>query len=360
MLVSRRLVALFTALLLATNACASSSSSAPSAPPATRAPAPTATPGPTATPRPTSIAVLPGEPWLVYGWAAEPGGWYLALMRPDGSDVHKILTDVPGEHKSASWSPDGRTLAFVVQDSDHPEGSIWTANADGSGAALLSGGGTECPVGLFHPAWSPDGTKLAVVCYPGGSEAEGVAILDLATGSITRLFTVTQPQAINNQSSWSPDGTSIAFEILRWDATGQFLDGSLVATVSAAGGQVQRLTNFDTFMSHPDWRPDGREIVIGSNNPVTGSGDRSSNVYVIRPDGTGLRQITHSSVDGVMRIGCPRWDPDGSRIVVCIFTRDAIDTSIFDVRLGFVDADGGEPVLISMTDGKYARLRPTP
>ena len=328
-------------------------------------PASSATPrsaSPVISSRPTQgpVAVLPGEPWLVYTWAAEPGGWYLALMRPDGSDAHQILTDVPGEKRSVSWSPVGRTVAFVVQDSDHPEGSIWTANADGSGAALLSAGGTECPVGLFHPAWSPDGTKLAVVCYPGGPDAEAVAILDLATGSITRLFTVTHPQAINNQPSWSPDGTSIAFEILLWDPTNEFLDGSLVATVPAAGGDVQRLTNFDTFMSSPDWSPDGREIVIGSDNPVSGARDRPSNLYVIGPDGTGLRQLTHSSVDGTMRIGCPRWDPDGSRIVVCIFTRDAIDHSIFDKRLGFVDADGGEPVLISMKDGEYARLRPTP
>lgn len=357
MFVSRRLVALLTAILLATNACASSRSSAP---PGTPAPTPTATQGPTATPAPTPMAVLPGEPWLVYSWAAAPGGWYLALMRPDGSDAHKILTDVPGEHKSPSWSPDGRTLAFVVQDSDHPEGSIWTANADGSGAALLSAGGTECPVGLFHPAWSPDGTKLAVVCYPGGPDAEAIAILDVATGSITRLFTATHPEGIDNQPSWSPDGTSIAFAVLHWDPTGQFLDGSLVATVPAAGGEVRRLTTFDNFMSSPDWSPDGSEIAINSNDLGNGSGDRPSNLHMIRPDGTGLRQITHSSVDGTMRIGCPHWDPDGSRIVVCIFTGDATDQSIFDVRLGFVDADGGEPVLISQTDGKYPDLRPTP
>ncbi len=316
--------------------------------------------GPTATATPTSIAVLPGEPWLVYGWSVPPRGWYLALMRPDGSDAHKILTEVPGEHKGASWSPDGRTLAFVVQDNDYPEGSIWTANADGSGAALLSGGGTECPVGLFHPAWSPDGTKLAVVCYPGGDDTFSVAVLDLATKSLTRLATFTLPENLDSAPTWSPDGTSIAFAILRWDPTGQFLDGSLVATVPAAGGDVHRLTSFDTFMAHPDWSPDGTEIVINSNDLGNGSDDRPSNLYLIKPDGTGLRQLTRSSVDGTMRIGCPRWDPDSSRVVVCIKTRDAIDKSIFDVRLGFVDAEDGEPVLISMTDGKNADLRPTP
>jgi Tol biopolymer transport system component len=350
---SSRLAALLASTLLLTGACSTGTSPSPSLGGQSMT---SASPTPASTP----MAVLPGEPWLVYSWAESPEGWYLALMRPDGSDAHHILTDVPGEHKSPSWSPDGRTLAFVVQDADHPDGSIWTANADGSGAALLSAGGTECPVGLFHPAWSPDGTKLAVVCYPGGSDTEGIAVLDVATGSITRLFTVTHPQAINNQPSWSPDGTAIAFAILHWDPTGQVLDGSLIATVPAAGGDVHLLTSFDTVMSNPAWSPDSSEIVMGSNDTHDGSFDRPSNLYAIRPDGTGLRQLTHSSVDGTMRIGCPNWDPDGSRIVVCIFTRDAIDKSIFDQRLGFVDADGGEPVLISMIDGVYGHLRPTP
>jgi Tol biopolymer transport system component len=275
-------------------------------------------------------------------------------MRPDGTDAHEIAADVPGGHKSASWSPDGRTLAFVVQDGDHPGGSIWTANADGSGAALLSAGGTECPVGLFHPSWSPDGRKLAVVCYPGGPDAEGIAILDVTTKSITRFFTVTHPEAIDNQPSWSPDGKSIAFDVSKFDPTHTFLAGSLVATITVEDGKVHRLTSFDTFMAHPDWSPDGSEIAISK------LGNGSQNLYAFKPDGTGLRQLTHSSVDDTTQIACPRWDPDGSRLVVCVKTRDAIDKSIIDARLGFVDANGGEPVLISQTDGKYPDLRPTP
>ena len=134
-----------------------------------------------------------------------------------------------------------------------------------------------------------------------------------------------------------------------------------MATVPAAGGNVHRLTSFDTFMSGPDWSPDGREIAINSNDLGNGSDDRPSNLYRIEPDGTGLRKLTHSSVDGTIRIGCPHWDPEGSRVIVCIKTTDAADESIFDVRLGFVDADGGEPVVISNAfDGKYADIRPTP
>ena len=72
--------------------------------------------------------------------------------------------------------------------------------------------------------------------------------------------------------------------------------------------------------------------------------------------------MTHSSVDGAMRIGLPRWDPDGSRILVAIMNFDPADhQSLQSVRLAFVDAAGGEPEVISEAlDGKYPDIRPTP
>jgi len=316
---------------------------------------------PTAGPTPqlSPLAVLDGEPWIVYGWprVGGDGKWAIYLMRPDGSDAHEIAADVPGEHRAPAWSPDGRRLAFVVKDADHPEGSIWTANADGSGAALLSGGGTVCPVGLFHPAWSPDGTKLAVVCYPDGDDHESVAVLNLATGSLTRLADFTHPDAVDSAPTWSPDGRTIAFEIVHWDPTGAFVDGSVVATVPSEGGDVHRLTSPDLFMVHPDWRPDGTELVMNNLGPDAEPG----NLFTVRPDGSGLHQLTVASKDGHMRIETPRWDPSGTRIWVSIvYTTGPDFTFGGDVQLAFVDATGGEPVLMSGPAGKYPDMRPTP
>ena len=186
-----------------------------------------------------------------------------------------------------------------------PDGSVWTANADGSGAKLLFDGGDAC-VAVAGPSWSPDGTKLAMVCWPDYTVHSSVAVLDIASMALTTVATVSQPEFLDNTPRWSPDGASIAFPILHWDPTGDHLDGSLVAVVPAAGGEVKRITTFDSFMSSPDWRPDGSELVMNSydlgNIQTT---DQPSNLYAIKPDGTGLRQLTHSSVDGSMRITLP-------------------------------------------------------
>jgi hypothetical protein len=85
-----------------------------------------------------------------------------------------------------------------------------------------------------------------------------------------------------------------------------------------------------------------------------------SNLPVIKPDGFGLRQLTHSSIGGLMRIGQARWDLNGTRIVVSILIATGPAFTFADVHLAFVAASGGEPVLISPMSGQYPDLRPTP
>ena len=101
-------------------------------------------------------------------------------------------------------------------------------------------------------------------------------------------------------------------------------------------------------MVHPDWQPRRRRA--GHEQPRSG-GAEPGNLYAIRPDGSGLHQLTHASVDGHMRIETPRWDPDGSRILVSIVYTTGPDFAFGgEVQLAFVDAAGGEPELISTAE----------
>lgn len=74
----------------------------------------------------------------------------LAVVRPDGSDLHTIATDIPVSPGYApSWSPDGRTLLFVGQEVGYY--NIYRVDRDGANFARV----TDYTAFFSGPAWSP-------------------------------------------------------------------------------------------------------------------------------------------------------------------------------------------------------------
>src|SRR5262245_11628208 len=98
--------------------------------------------------------------------------------------------------------------------------------------------------------------------------------------------------------SWSPDGKRIAFNS---NLSGEALmyivdvDGSRVVDLSGVGegGQVA-------------WSPDGRSILFASRRDHP---DNARDIYVMRPDGSGVRRLTRGGAE------TPAWSPDGRYIV---------------------------------------------
>ena len=81
----------------------------------------------------------------------------------------------------------------------------------------------------------------------------------------------------------------------------------------------------------------------------------------IRPDGTGLTQLTHFG-ENDSRATQPSWTPDGMQIVFTWigFNPDRDLGTWGDRHTAFVDPDGSN---LSVLDGQFAthpRLRPTP
>ena len=55
---------------------------------------------------------------------------------------------------------------------------------------------------------------------------------------------------------------------------------------------------------HPSWSPDGLWVAFQSDR------DGDHEIYVIRTDGSGLRQLTHNDTEDAM----PTWSPDGASV----------------------------------------------
>jgi len=87
----------------------------------------------------------------------------------------------------------------------------------------------------------------------------------------------------------------------------------------------------------PDWSPDSTEIAF--RRDISG---KASDIYAVKPDGTGLRNITKTPL---VYEGDPTWSPNGRRIA---FVRNDPQTSqndIWTVRA----ADGSDPVQVTDT-----------
>src|SRR5262245_7943917 len=93
----------------------------------------------------------------------------------------------------------------------------------------------------------------------------------------------------------SPDGKSIVFDLL----------GDLYV-LPIGGGKATRLTSGMAWDCMPRWSPDGKSIAFVPDR------DRGDNLWLVTPDGTGVRKITKET-DAAL--SSPAWTPDGQYIV---------------------------------------------
>jgi Tol biopolymer transport system component len=144
--------------------------------------------------------------------------------------------------------------------------------------------------------------------------------------------------AFDTNPTWSADGRRIAFvRLVR--GVPRFAEAHELFVMNADGSGLRRLTHNTVFDGYPSWSPDGKWIVFSRQDRASPKlGDLSFDIWLMRANGTGSKQITRGRDDEVE----PAWSPDGTRIA---FLADARSTP--GARIVVMRADGSHRALVA-------------
>ncbi|WP_158437751.1 TolB family protein [Naasia lichenicola] len=324
-------------------------------------PAPSA---PVATP--TSGSDLPAQPWLLYEWypaGADQKSQFIAGA--DGSSPAEITADVAigAEKVHSDWSPDGMRIAFEALGRDDVD-SIWIADADGSDAVEAITCETPDCLQQAYPAWSPDGKSILFLGADKTGDVWGkvrIEVVDLDSRDRRTLVETADGLSAYYTPRWSPDGTRVIAQHETYSEAEdlEIVSSEIVVMPSDGSAPPTPLTDASLFAGHADWSPDGSTIVFDSFDlsAFFPAAPGDSNLYLMNPDGSNLRQLTDLTLDGLERIGEPAWTPDGSRIVATRAPLSPSGKAIQNALIVYVDPVSGE---ISETgiQGAEVRLQP--
>ena len=239
-------------------------------------------------------ATLAGRDGRIAFWDFNTGQIY--AVNPDGTGLAQLTHVAQGQiAENPAWSPDGRHIAF---DSNMTGAfRLWIMDANGSQAHMVAGDRPN--VADLVPAYTPDGRQLVFSrCIMDHCAIYSIRVDGSQRRALTKLRPVTDFGA-----SVSPDGKQIAF--FRGQAHG--ITGQ-VYVMNADGSGAHAVTPPALEGTAPRWSPDGKLITFTSNCCRPGS-----NIYVMHPDGTGIRRLTHTSFPHNSFLSA--YAPQGDRIV---------------------------------------------
>jgi Tol biopolymer transport system component len=226
------------------------------------------------------------------------GAGGIVLRNADGSVVRRIAIPVEGSLDEIRWSPDGRSLSYLVEHCSYedprgyvipPCGDLWVVDSDGRGNRRLLDREVDMLDGDVSYSWSPTGRSLVYEALTNGPS--WLAVVDLRSAGQGRI----PGTAGSADPAWSPRGR-IAFVRRR----GLF-------AVGGDGRRLRRLAR-GTSLSRPAWSPDGRWVAY-----LAGERARVGNrwaVLVVRADGRVRRRLGVATEDRKLV-----WSPD-SRYVL--------------------------------------------
>jgi TolB protein len=174
------------------------------------------------------------------------GIWGVYVADADGKNVRRVSPE--GFAALPSWSPDGRSLAFVRAEASRPKvWNLWTLNLATGDLEQI----TKHTYGQAWGGWFPDGNSIVY------SHEDRLVLHDLRTGR-ERVFKTPRRGRLVRTPAVSPDGRYVMFQVSG--------DGAWLLHVN--DGSMQRVLE-DPTAEEFTWSPEGSRVAYHSRKSGT-------------------------------------------------------------------------------------------
>jgi dipeptidyl aminopeptidase/acylaminoacyl peptidase len=211
----------------------------------------------------------PDSRWILFQ-SGRRGVNSLLVVSADGNTT-RFLTPAKNEAESGRWSPNGEEIVYVTREKEYFSGRLNVLRFDsrsgqqiGVPRALYTapvdrGGGWS----IRGAVWSPDGKTLATVLQNSGWDH--IYLLPAAGGEPKQI---TDGAFDDEEPVFSPDGKSLAFTSNR-----SLAEATNLWVVPARGGEPKQAAQFDLpgVSVDPEWAPDSRTLYFHHQSPVEAS-----------------------------------------------------------------------------------------
>ncbi|KAL2935031.1 Tol-Pal system protein TolB [Bienertia sinuspersici] len=225
----------------------------------------------------------------------------------------KSLTMLRINGSFPSFSEDGKFVAFNPE-LESNGGGVKIMRSDGSKRWTLIKGHVA-----FYNSWGPSlldkkrhviYTSLGPIFQPAQATVQ-VARISFDVDNVEVKIMTKEETGNNGFPACSPDGKLVVFRSGRSGHKNLYIMDAVDGEVDG-GDSARQLTEGPWIDTMPNWSPDGELIAFSSNrhdpsNPVT------FGLYLVRPDGSGLRRVHMEGSSGVSmeRINHVCFSPNG-------------------------------------------------